>query len=192
MSYSELIVALENIIVDKVSKVPSGKSRRNDTSAPMEIGMAAKEDGENVSQGGDQRIMDLALQAVYKATGKGKWALAKVRVGTRNVAKMEERTHGRNAAVRKEAKGKRGGKGESRTCWTCGKTGRIAVWCRKGGNKNLYAIDEDHSENVEESTENWEDLQAWCLLEESDNEQWQEKISRRNKQRVKKANQASL
>ena len=45
MSYSEIIIALENIIVDKVSTVPSSKSRRNDTSAPMEIGMAAQEDG---------------------------------------------------------------------------------------------------------------------------------------------------
>ena len=26
----------------------------------------------------------------------------------------------------------------------------------------------------EESAENEEDLQAWCLLEESENEQWQE------------------
>ena len=43
MSYSELIIALENIIIDKLSTVPSSKSRRNDTSAPMEIGMAAKE-----------------------------------------------------------------------------------------------------------------------------------------------------
>ena len=64
MSYSELIIALEKIIVDKVSTVSKTKSRRNDTSAPMEIGMAAKK--------GDQRIMDLALQAVYKGTDKGK------------------------------------------------------------------------------------------------------------------------
>ena len=35
-------------------------------------------------------------------------------------------------------------------------------------------------------------MQAWCLLEESENEQWEEVISRRNKQRVKKANRASL
>ena len=72
MSYSELIIAFENVIVDKVSTAPSSKSRRNGTSAPMEIGMAAKEDEENVSQEGDQRIMDLALQAVYKGFGKGK------------------------------------------------------------------------------------------------------------------------
>ena len=45
MPYGEIISAVENIIVDKVSTVPSSKNRRNDTSAPMEIGMAAKEDG---------------------------------------------------------------------------------------------------------------------------------------------------
>ena len=33
MSYSEIIIALENIFVDKVSTIPSNKSRRNDTSA---------------------------------------------------------------------------------------------------------------------------------------------------------------
>ena len=68
----------------------------------------------------------------------------------------------------------------------------MTAWCRKGGNKNLYAIDEDDSENVEEPAESEEDLQAWCLLEESENEQWQEVISRRSKQRAKKGNQASL
>ena len=35
-------------------------------------------------------------------------------------------------------------------------------------------------------------LQAWCLLEESENEQRQEVISRRSEQRAKKVNQASL
>ena len=41
MSYSEFIVALENIIVDKVATVPTARTRKHDTSAPMEIGMAA-------------------------------------------------------------------------------------------------------------------------------------------------------
>ena len=35
MSYSELLVALENIIVDKVATVPTVRSRKADTSAPM-------------------------------------------------------------------------------------------------------------------------------------------------------------
>ena len=64
--------------------------------------------------------------------------------------------------------------------------------CRKGGNTNLYAVDEDDGENAEESTENEEDLQAWCLLEESENEQWQEVISKQHKRKVKKAHEASL
>ena len=42
IAYSEIIIALENIIVDKVPTVPSSKNRRNDTSAPMEIGMACE------------------------------------------------------------------------------------------------------------------------------------------------------
>ena len=46
--------------------------------------------------------------------------------------------------------------------------------------------------NVEESVEEEDDLQAWCLLEESESEQWQEVISKRSKQRAKRANQASL
>ena len=65
--------------------------------------MAVKEDGENASQEGDQRIMDLALQAVYKGIGKGKWASA--RVGMRRV-RMEERTLGIKAVARMKAKGK--------------------------------------------------------------------------------------
>ena len=111
MSYSEIIIALENIIVDKVSTAPSSKSRRNDTSAPMEIGMAAKEDGESVSQEGDQRIMDLALHAVHKGEGQGKWGFSKGQNWMRKAAKverMEERTRGRRAAARKEEKGQEG------------------------------------------------------------------------------------
>ena len=198
MSYGEHIIALENIIVDKVSTVPSSKSRRNDTSAPVEIAMAvaAKEDGENVSQAGDQRILDLALQAVYKGTGKGKWSCGKGQIWNEKGGKGGK-DGGKNSwqkgSGKKGGKGQeKGGKGKSRTCWTCGKTGHIAAWCRKGGDTNLYATDEDDSENVEEPTDNEEDLQAWCLLEERENEQWQEVISRRNKHRVKKANQAPL
>ena len=70
MSYSELIVALENIIIAKVAMVPTA-------SAPMEIVMATKKDSENASQEGDQRIIDLALEAVYKGAGKGKWSFGK-------------------------------------------------------------------------------------------------------------------
>ena len=180
MSHSEFIIALENIIVDKVSKIPSSKSRKNDTSAPMEIGMAAKEDGESVSQEGDQRIIDFALQAVYKGAGKGKWGFSKGQIWNDKGGKGGK-DGGNNSwqrgSSKKGGKGQEnGGKGESRTCWTCGKTGHTAAGCRKRENTHLYALDEDYGENAEEATENEEDLQAWCLLEESENEQWQEVI----------------
>ena len=196
MSYDELIIALENIITDKVSTVSTIRSRKHDTSAPMEIGMATKEDGENASQEGDQRIIDLALQALYKGTGKGKWGFGKGQSWNEKGSegsKGGEKNSWQKGSGKKGGKGQeKGGKGETRTCWTCGKAGHIAAGCRKGSNKNLYAIDEDDNENDEESAEDEDDLQAWCLLEESENEQWQKVISRRNRQRMKKDNQASL
>ena len=162
MSYSELIIALDNIIVDKVSTVPSSKNRRNDTSAPMEIGMAAKEDGENVSQEGDRRIVDLALQAVYKGTGKGKWGFGKGQNLNERGGKGGK-DGGKNSwqkgRGKKGGKGQeKGGKGDSRTCWTCGKAGHIAVWCKKRRKQQIYSVDEDDGENAEESTENEEDF----------------------------------
>ena len=197
MSYSEFIVALENIIVDKVATVPTARSRKHDTSAPMEFGMATKEDGENASQEGDQRIVDLALQAVYKGIGKGKWCFGKGQNWNEKGGKGSK-DGGKNSwqkgSGKKAGKGQeKGGKGENKNMLdVCGKTGHIAAWCRKGGNKNLYVMDEDDNENVGGSAEFEEDLQAWCLLEESDNEQWQELVSRRSKQRAQKVNQASL
>ena len=142
MPYCELIIALENIVIDKVSTVPTATSRKHDTGAPTEIGLAAKEDGENASQEGDQRIVEIALQAVHKGTDNEKWSFGKGQSWNEKVAKaarMEERTHGRKAAAREEAQGRREeAKGETRTCWTCGKTGHIAAWCKKGGDFNLY------------------------------------------------------
>ena len=130
MSYDELIIALENIITDKVPTV-SNRNRKHDTSAPMETGMAARDDGENASQEGDQRIIDLALQAVYKGTGKGKWGFAKGQSWNEKGGKSGK-GFGKNpwqkGSGKKGGNGQeKGGKGETRTCWTCGKTGHIAA-----------------------------------------------------------------
>ena len=73
--------------------------------------------------------------------------------------------------------------------------GRVATLHRgveKEATTNVYAIEEDDSETVEEASDDEEDVLAWSVLEESENEQWQEVISRRDKQKVKKANQAAL
>ena len=71
MSYSKLLVALENIVVDKVATVPTVRSRTPDTSAPMEIGMLAKDDGGSAREEGDQSIVDLALQGEEPAKENG-------------------------------------------------------------------------------------------------------------------------
>ena len=183
MSHRQFIVALENIIVDKVATVPSARSRKHDTSAPMEIGMT-----DNASQEGDQRIIDIALQAVCKGTGKGKWDFGK---GQNWNEKSVKRRQGWRKEIlaerqRQERRQRARERWQGRNQNVLGRGARqrhIAAW---------YAIDEDDRENVKESDENEEDPQAWYLLEESENEQWQEVISRRSKQRAKKVNQASL
>ena len=120
MPYDELIIAQENIIIDKVSTVPTARNRKHDTSASMEIGMATKDDGESASQEGDQRIVDLALQAVPKGTGKGKWGFGKGQSWDEKGSKGSK-GGGKNAwqkgSGKKGGKGQeKGGKGETRTC----------------------------------------------------------------------------
>ena len=73
-----------------------------------------------------------------------------------------------------------------------GDTGHIAAWCRKGGNRNLCAIEEEDSEHAEETIDIEENLHAWCRLETCENEQRQAVTSRRDKQKMKEANQTSL
>ena len=147
MSYRELLVALENIIIYKVATVPTARNRKIDAGSLMEIEMAAEK--------GDQKIVDFDLRLSLKELAKTNGVLERFyRWNEKGYqggkgGKDGRRTHGRRVAARKEAKGKRNCKGETITCWTCNKTGHIAAWCRKGGNKHLYAIDEDDSENVE-------------------------------------------
>ena len=70
----DLLIALENIIMDKVTTHSATKGKNIDTSAPMEIGMAAGADGEEAFEEGYGRTSELAVQAVYKGTGaKGGW-----------------------------------------------------------------------------------------------------------------------
>ena len=110
MSYNELIIALENIIVDKVVTVPTVRNKKDDTSAPMEIGMAAKEDGENARRRRPKDHGPRSAGRLQRNWQRKVWLLARVRTGMRRVAKaarMEERTIGRKAVARKEAKGKR-------------------------------------------------------------------------------------
>ena len=80
----------------------------------------------------------------------------------------------------------KGGKEDSRTCWS-GNAGRIAAWCPAGGNRNLCAVGEKESEVSEEAADNEAELQPWCLWEESEHEQWQEVIRRKDKQNTEQS-----
>ena len=51
MSCNELLIALENIIIDEVATVPTARNMKIDTSAPMEVGMVVKDDGEILREG---------------------------------------------------------------------------------------------------------------------------------------------
>ena len=66
-------------------------------------------------------------------------------------------------------------------------SGHIAANCTKGSwNWSLNAVDEDKGDISEEVHEDEDELHAWCLLEESVNEQWQEVTSKKPKLKKKK------
>ena len=89
----------------------------------------------------------------------------------------EGRVHGRKATARKDAKEQRkGGTGDSKTCWTCAKASHILASCPQCGNKNTYCMGEEESEDNGE---------------ESEHEQCQNVITRREKTETE-ASRASL
>ena len=61
----------------------------------------------------------------------------------------------RKATARRDAKEQRkGGTGDSKTCWTCAKAGHILASCPQCGNKNTYFMSEEQSEDNEEKRAN--------------------------------------
>ena len=138
MSYCELLVALVNIIIDKVATVPTATNRNFDTSAPMEIGMAAKDDSEQFersrrSANNGHRTAKPFTKERATATwffGKGHHWIAKVCPGCKggNDAKDRGKNSWQKGRGMEGGKGKEKiGKGEARACWTSGKTGHIAA-----------------------------------------------------------------
>ena len=71
----ELVLALENIIIGKVTTHSASKVKTIQTNAQVEIGVAAATDGEEAFEEGDGKTSELAVQAVYKGTGakRGWW-----------------------------------------------------------------------------------------------------------------------
>ena len=58
--------------------------------------------------------------------------------------------------------------------------------------RSLNAVDEDKGDISEAEREDEHELHAWCLLEESENEQWQEVISKKSKLKLKELAHESL
>ena len=81
----------------------------------------------------------------------------------------EERTHDRRTVTKKEAKDK-----INKARETARRVGHVEKQdiVQRGveDDKNLYVIDEDETETIEEIPDNDEELQTWCLLGETENE----------------------
>ena len=78
--------------------------------------MAARADDESAREG-DQRIVDLALEAVYKGQWQTKCCFHNGGRGGKDGGKNSwQKGNGKEGGTGQE----KGGKGETRACWTCG------------------------------------------------------------------------
>ena len=111
------------------------------------------------SKNGTEKHLNLQCKSVQKYCNSGKGEKGANRAGKGQWSKTREK----------------GGKGGTRVCWSCGKTGHTAANCVKSGwNRSLNVVEEDTGDISEEVREDEDELHAWCLLEESENEQWPE------------------
>ena len=90
--------------------------------------MAAKDDDESAREEGNQRIVELALEAAYKGCGKGEWSFGKGQSwdGNGHNGGKGGKDGGKNSWQKGNGKKggtaqEKGGKGETRASWTCGK-----------------------------------------------------------------------
>ena len=159
--------------------------------------MAAKDDGECEPR---RRPKDHGLRSggrLQRNWAKESGALARVRTGMRRVAKA-----GNDGGTNSWQKGsgkkgdkaqEKGGQRDTRTCWDVRQDRTHCSLVSKRRQTTICTpLMKMTAENVKEATDNEENLHAWCLLEESENEQWQDGTSRRSKHRAKKVNRASL
>ena len=161
--------------------------------------MAAGTDGEETFEEGCGKTSELAVQAVYKGTGaKGGWNGGEG--PSWNVQKFLNSGKGDKGANRagkgqwsktggkKGGKGQeKGGQGDTRVCGSCGKTGHTAANCTKGSwDRSLNAVGADEGDIREEVHEDEDELNPWCLLEESENEQRREVTRKKSKLKMRK------
>ena len=104
-----------------------------------------------------------------------------------------ERDSGPRPEARKEEKGKRKvAKVTPEFAGAVGNLRHIAAICVKGSwNRSLNAVEEDKGD-CGKVREDDDELHARCLLEESENEQWQEVTSKKSKMKTEKFAHESL
>ena len=174
LPYEELLTALKNISIDKVTTHAAPAVKKIDTSAPMDIGMAAGTDGEETFEEGYGKASELAVQAVSEGTGgKGGWNGGKSPSWSVqkyfSSGKVEKGANRAKKGRRKVAKA---------TPQFAGAVGNLSTSRRKGRswNRSLNAVEEDRGDISEEEHEDDDELHAWCLLKESDEESAHESL----------------
>ena len=159
-------------------------------------------------EGVRKKTSELAVQTVHKGTGaKGGWSAGK---GPRwSVHKLLQQWNGWEKGGDRAGKGqwsktggKKGGKGKGKVAkvtpkfaGAAGKQDTLRQNCTKGiWNRSPNAVDEDKGDISEEvrEDEDEDELHASCLLEESENEQWQEVISKKSKLKFELAHESLL
>ena len=138
LPYEELLSALENILIDKVTTHSASEVKKIDTSAPMETGMAARSGGEEAFEEGYGKPSEFTVQAVYKGTGaKGGWNGGK---GpnlecTEKLQQLARVNKGANRAGKgqwSKTRGKKGGKGQEKDCLSRSLLELWETWTHRG------------------------------------------------------------
>ena len=154
MRYDELITALESIILNTDMTAPILKTKKSDTSTPVDLGMVAKDVHDATNDVEEQRIAAIAVQAVNKGAGHKGGTGAQRDTSSARVARNAHRGgKGYWSKDRRKNRGKgreKGGNCDSSFWWNCGAKGHNAVMCPKSGSKGLDAIHEGDEHTLEE------------------------------------------
>ena len=119
------LIALENIIIHKVTTHSVLKVKKIDTSAPMEIGMAAGIDGEDEGTGKHPNLQCKQVDGMEERVPVGVHRNTSTAERVNNGRVVLESDRGPGPEAGKEEKGKEK-VGDFRDCSSCGKTGHIA------------------------------------------------------------------
>ena len=181
LPYEELLIALENIIKDKVMTHPAPKVKKIDTSEPLEVGMAAGTDGEEAFEEGYGKSSELAVQTVYKGIEfKGGWN------GGKGPSWRVQKDFNSGRQERRKRAGEKVAKVTTEFAGAVGKQDTLRQTAPRGVGTGVWTLQTKTKEtSARKCMKTKMSCTAWCLLEESEKEQWQEVISKKLKLKLK-------